>query len=125
VSGLIAVGVSGGCAVTPEVTPSSDGGLDPTCASAAEQISFQRDVAPLVNCSGEACHQAWNYGTLVGHDSNACCDHRPLVSPGWPSASHLFQAVTGVDSCVGRMGALDDAQVSVIAAWICEGAPNN
>jgi hypothetical protein len=123
-SGLIPVGVGGGCVVMPEPMP-SDGGMDPICASVTEQVAFQTNVLPIVHCSGEACHQAWTYATLVGHASSACCDHRPLVSPGWPSSSHLYQAVTGVNSCVGQMGALNDAQIAAIAAWICEGAPND
>jgi hypothetical protein len=121
---LIPVGVAGGCAVTP-VTPAADGGPDPLCAGSMPQVSFQRDVVPLVGCSGEACHQAWTYATLVGRQSNACCDHRPIVEPGRPSVSHLVQAITNVDSCVGQMGDLNDAQVAVVIAWICENAPNN
>ena len=123
-SSIIPLGVAGGCVVTPD-GPGVDAGSDPVCAGMTAQVSYQRDVQPLVNCSGEVCHQAWTYATLSGHASTTCCDHRPLVEPGWPSDSHLYQAITGVDSCVGRMGALNDAQVAVVAAWICEGAPNN
>lgn len=104
---------------------SFDGGTDPLCTQVPSEVSFQRDVLPLVHCSGEACHQAWTYATLVNHASRACCDHRPIVEAGQPSASHLVQAITDVDSCVGRMGDLDDAQVALVIAWICEGAPDN
>ncbi len=121
---VIPVGVAGVCVVTPD-GPGMDAGIDPVCAGMTAQVSFARDVAQLVSCSGEVCHQPWSYATLSGHASTTCCDHRPLVEPGWPSESHLFQAVTGVDSCVGRMGALTDAQVALVAAWICEGAPDN
>lgn len=114
----------GGCADTPDA-PELDGGADALCAGAPVDISFRRDVTPLVSCSGEVCHQAWTYGTLVGRHSEICCDRRPLVSPGQPSASHLVQAVRDVDSCVGRMGDLDAAQIAIIVAWVCEGAPDN
>jgi hypothetical protein len=120
----IPLGVAGGCVVTPDGS-GMDAGADPVCAGMTTPVSFQRDVAQLVGCSGEVCHQPWSYATLSGHASTTCCDHRPLVLPGWPSESHLYQAITGVDSCVGRMGALSDAQVATVAAWICEGAPNN
>jgi hypothetical protein len=39
--------------------------------------------------------------------------------------SHLVQAISDEDSCVGRMGDLDAAQVAIVVAWICEGAPDN
>ena len=126
-SGLIAVDPLG-CAGS-DGTPSAAAGapgLDPLCSGTSPEISYAQQVAPLVSCTGEVCHQAWSYQSLVGKASTACCDHRPLVDPGRPSSSHLVQAVSGsADSCVGRMGALGDAQVATIIAWICEGAPND
>lgn len=120
---IVPIGASAGCTDTPDV-PVPDG-PDPLCLGAPAAISFQRDVIPLVHCSGEACHQAWTYRTLVGRASHACCDQRLIVSPGQPSASHLVQAISDVDSCVGRMGDLGTAQVATVVAWICEGAPDN
>lgn len=115
---------AGGCADIPDA-PVPAAGPDPLCAGAAAEVSFQRDVLPLVHCSGEACHQAWTYGTLAGRASQACCDRRLLVAPGRPSASHLVQAISDVDSCVGRMGDLDAEQIATVVAWVCEGAPDN
>jgi hypothetical protein len=115
---------AGGCADIPDLA-ASDAGPDPLCAGTSAEISFQQNVLPLVHCSGEVCHQAWTYGTLAGRASHACCDGRPLVSPGRPSASHLVQAIRDVDSCVGRMGDLDAEQIAIVVAWVCEGAPDN
>ena len=115
---------AGGCADVPGAA-AVDAGPDPLCAGTSADISFQRNVLPLVHCSGEACHQAWTYGTLAGRASHACCDGRLLVSPGQPSASHLVQALRDVDSCVGRMGDLDAEQIATVVGWVCEGAPDN
>lgn len=115
---------AGGCADIPDAAM-PEAGPDPLCAGTSADISFQRSVLPLVHCSGEACHQAWTYGTLTGRASHACCDGRLLVSPGRPSASHLVQAIRDVDSCVGRMGDLDAEQIAIVVGWVCEGAPDN
>jgi hypothetical protein len=51
-----------------------------------------------------------------------------LVAPGAPSRSHLVQALRGEGACVARMppgGALSDADIAKVIAWICEGAPDN
>jgi hypothetical protein len=99
---------------------------EPLCGGTVASVSYARQVAPLVSCTGEVCHQAWSYDKLVGKASMACCDHRLIVDPGRPSSSHLVQAVSGsADSCVGRMGALGDGQIQTIIDWICEGAPND
>lgn len=119
--GVIAPEACTGDASAPAPGPNPD----PLCAGARTDVTFQRDVAPLVACSGEACHPPWRYDTLVGRPSQTCCDRRLIVEPGSPSSSHLYQAIAGVDSCVGRMGALSDAGVATVVAWICEGAPDD
>ena len=120
---LVPIVGAGGCADIPVSAP--DAGPDPLCTGAIPEVSFQHDVLPLVHCSGETCHQAWTYGTLIGRASQACCDRRPLVAPGRPSASHLVQAISDTDSCVGRMGDLAPEQIATVVAWVCEGAPDN
>ncbi len=114
----------GSCSAAPApmIAP---GDADPMCTPGMPQVSYQRDVAPLTRCTGEACHVPWSYATLVDKPSTACCDKRLIVDPGHPSTSHLVQAVSDVDSCVGRMGQLEAPAIAVIVAWICEGAPDN
>lgn len=109
-------------APAPALAP---GDADPLCTPGLSQVSFARDVAPLVGCTGESCHVPWSYSTLVGRQSVACCDMRLLVDPFHPSTSHLVQAVSDTDSCVGRMGELEPPAIATIVAWICEGALNN
>lgn len=111
------------CSAAPVPTVAPD--VDPLCTPGTSAVSFARDVSPLVACSGEACHLAWSYSTLVGRQSLACCDKRLIVDPYHPSTSHLVQAVRDVDSCVGLMGDLEPSAIATIVAWVCEGAPDN
>lgn len=111
-------------------TGRDDGGMDPQCAVNAPAVSFAADVMPVLTaCTGEICHAPWRYETLVGQHSVACCDHRWLVSPGQPSASHVVQAVEGVDACVSQMpldeGSLSQTEIATLVAWVCQGALNN
>jgi hypothetical protein len=125
--GLIIVTPVGCAGSAPTMTAAAGAAqTDPLCSTITAAVSYQRQIAPLVRCSGEVCHQAWSYDSLVGKASKACCDHRLIVDPGRPSSSHLVQAVTGSpDSCVGRMGSVGDAQAQTIIDWICQGAPND
>ena len=109
-------------APAPMIAPDA---ADPLCTPGLPQVSFQRDVAPLVRCTGEACHVPWSYSTLVAQPSTACCDRRFIVDPGHPTTSQLIQAVSDDDSCVGRMGQLEAPEIATLVAWICEGAPND
>lgn len=104
--------------------------VDPLCTPDLPSVSYRQDVAPiLASCSGEVCHAPWQYPTLVGQRSASCCDHRWLLEPGQPSASHLIQAVRGTGACVPQMpldeGALAASDIATLIAWTCEGAPDN
>jgi hypothetical protein len=93
-------------------------------------VSFGKNVSPILGvCSGEVCHAPWQYATLVGAQSESCCDHRWLVEPGQPSNSHLIQAVRGVGACVPQMplgeGSLAASDISALIAWVCAGALDN
>ena len=106
------------------------GGSDPLCAVATPAVSYAKDVAPIfAGCSGEVCHAPWQYDTTVDQHSQACCNHRWLVEPGQPSASHIVQAVTGVNACVSQMpqneGSLSTASIATLIAWVCQGAKND
>ena len=99
------------------------------CNQSAGQVSYARDVAPvLAGCSGEVCHAPWDRGTLVNQPSHSCCDRRLLVDPYHPSFSLLTQALTGIDSCVGTMpqgGHLAAPAIQAMTAWVCQGALDN
>lgn len=101
---------------------------DPLCSTVVPAVSFQRDVARLVGCTGEICHARWTYDSLVNQSSSMCCDHRSLVAPGHPSTSHLVQALRGTSPCVPRMplgGELSESDIATVIAWVCQGAPND
>jgi hypothetical protein len=117
------------CVNTPSPTDTGGSGPDPLCDPNAAQVSYSRDIAPiLAGCSGEVCHAPWDYGTIVNQPSHACCDRRFLVAPFRPSFSLLTQSLTGTDSCVGTMpqgGQLATAEIQTITDWVCQGAFNN
>lgn len=117
------------CVNTPPPADTGVSGADPLCDPNAAQVSYSRDIAPvLAGCSGEVCHAPWNYGTLVNQRSKSCCDRRFLVAPAHPSFSLLTQALTGIDSCVGTMpqgGQLATPEIQAMTVWVCQGALNN
>lgn len=119
----------GPCRPNGSPAPSA-GDPDPLCTNNVPSVSFAKDVVPVLGmCTGEICHAPWRYDTMVGRHSTACCDQRWLVSPGQPSASHIIQAVRGADACVSQMpldeGALADADIAKLVAWVCQGALDN
>jgi hypothetical protein len=110
--------------------PTSTGSPDPLCTASLPSVSFAKDVVPVLGmCTGEICHAPWRYDTMVGRRSTACCDGRWLVAPGQPSASHIIQAVRSDGACVPQMpldeGALADADIAKLVAWVCQGALDN
>ena len=126
---VIVLSASDACANTPLPADAGASAQDPLCDPNAAHVSYSRDIAPvLAGCSGEVCHAAWDYGTLVNQRSSSCCDRRFLVAPAHPSFSLLTQALTGVDSCVGSMpqgGHLPTPEIQAITAWVCQGALDN
>jgi len=121
---------AGPCRGGPNSAAANDG-ADPLCANTTSTVFFAKDVAPILGgatCSGEICHAAWQYDTMVNQRSNACCDHRFLIVPGQPSQSHVIQAITGNGMCIDPMplgGSLPDSTIATLIAWVCQGAPNN
>jgi hypothetical protein len=128
---VISVPDAGGCHQSADAAVSiDDGGVDPQCTASAPVVSFATDVMPILRaCTGEICHAPWSYDTLVGQHSTVCCDHRWLIAPGQPSASHVVQALTNVDACVPQMpldeGSLSQTEIATLIAWVCQGALDN
>ena len=97
-------------------------------------VSFEHHVVPLIgHCGGENCHgnlsASWSYESLVNVRTRQCRDGRVFVKPGDPASSYLIEKLEGRDMCEGsrmpKNGPLPAAEVAMIAAWICQGAPNN
>jgi hypothetical protein len=98
-------------------------------------VSFATQVQPIftANCT-TGCHggvrpsaglslaAGASYASLVGVRSG-CPDGRLRVTRGSVSASYLVNKLTGVGMLSG--GPLPTAQIDLIRAWICNGAPNN
>jgi hypothetical protein len=117
---------------TDHVSAGPDGGA---CAPHAA-VSFHTDVAPLINhCGSENCHggigASWPYHTLISATSNECPDARPIVRPGDPGGSYILHKLAGdATMCDSRRMPIGGpyftaAEIVVISAWICQGAPNN
>ena len=117
------------CVNTASPSGENASGTDPMCDPNAAPTSYARDIAPvLAGCSGEVCHAAWDYNTLVNQPSLACCDTRLLVAPYHPSLSLLTQALSGTNSCVGTMpldSHLPAPEIQAIVAWVRQGALDN
>jgi len=106
------------------------GEVAPTATpAAAGAVSFQSDVAPLLEASCRSCH-----GSLGGWDASSYDSvlhsgaHAPVVIPGDIANSLLAQKLLGKQASGGPMppsGALPPDQVQVILDWISAGAPDN
>jgi len=121
-------GSSGGCDGGGDAEATTDA-ADPECTGVATAVGYQKDIVPILNgCTGELCHSAPTWSTLVAQPSHECCSGRLLVAPGHPSDSYLVDKLRGQSLCDGvRMPAGDPAlpasDIDVIVSWICEGAP--
>lgn len=70
------------------------------------------------------------YDELVGVASLQCAGGDLLVKPGAPGESYPIRKLYGVDLCAGTAmpkppESLSDAEIDLVAAWICSGALKN
>ena len=99
-------------------------------AEAAPPVSFQKDIAPFLVQNCLACHgekdpkgeyQLHTFESLVKHGYS----DSPIVTPGKPEESELFNLIKADDPEV-RMpkeaDPLSAAQVELVRRWIAEGA---
>lgn len=129
------------------------GGCDTACTGAAAcidsacdcgpSVSFAADVEPILvaDCTSMGCHgfpmpkeeldlrAGSAYAELVSVDAQQCAN-RLLVAPGAPEDSYLVDKILGVNMCSGNRMPKDPpplsaADVDLINAWICQGAPDN
>ena len=114
-----------------------------SCGCGGEEVSFARDVEPLLvnECTGGGCHgfpataadldlrSGFAYENLVSVPSSQC-DDRLRVAPGQPGASYLIDKLAGVNLCFGtkmpKAGpGFSAEQIAMISAWVCQGALDN
>jgi hypothetical protein len=65
----------------------------------------------------------------VNVTASECSDGRKRVLPGNTASSYLVDKLLGVNLCGGtpmpKTGSIPAGDVTLIEAWICNGAPNN
>lgn len=108
-------------------------------AVAADDVSFERDVLPILNSRCVMCHLpgAALGGLSLYPDARAslvgvASTQSPLklVEPGAPDSSYLYLKLTGTqDPASGQpmppTGLLDAAEIGLLRRWIEQGAPGN
>jgi hypothetical protein len=115
--------------------------LAATPASADGEVSFTRDVVPILNKHCVMCHMVGSElgglslypdprGNLVDMRSTQCGLN--LVEPGKPDSSYLLIKILGKQSAAGGKGrempwdyALDERDIDLIRRWIAQGAGDN
>lgn len=116
--------------------------LSASCLSAAETVSFDEDVLPILNKYCVMCHlpgaeqaelllypDAWTQ--LVGIASSQ--SELARVEPGFPDKSYLYLKLIGTQGTGSgsglqmpfQQGPLDPDQIEAIRLWIEQGAKNN
>ncbi len=106
-------------AVTPAPTATSGGGAT---------TSYRLDIQPILDRECVACHGGQGGLSLETYDNLMAGTPRgAVVVPGDPQTSELARRIRGEGQL--RMPPsgppLSPAEISVIATWIAEGAPNN
>ena len=113
------------------------------CGGCGASVSYASQVQPIFTSTcTTGCHggvrpsggltlaSGSSYAALVGVPASACASHIRVVR-GSISTSYLINKLTGVGMCSGTQmpggsgGVLPTAQLDLIRAWICNGAPNN
>lgn len=107
-----------------------EGGAPANCAASAP-VDYASQVAPiLATCQGEVCHDFSDLSLVrafIAAPADECCNQRELIAPGRPDRSYLVDKLRGRRLCYGsRMplnrGPLPASDLSVLEAWICQGA---
>lgn len=115
--------------------------LIPSLSIAADEISFTRDIAPLLNARCASCHlTGQEEGNMALHAGGAytslvnvpSVESKLLrVKPGAPQESYLLLKLEGTHLDAGGSGArmpfgappLSDETLQRIRSWIEQGAP--
>jgi hypothetical protein len=117
---------SGGRSLTGAGTATGAGNM----ASGPHTVSYQTQIAPLLNQRCRACH---NVGSALGGlnvgsfaDFVKGGDHGALLTPGKPGASSLMDYLSGKRDRMPKGSApLLDDQIALFRTWIQEGATDD
>ena len=107
------------------------------CEKSAPVVSYQRDVAPILDKHCKSCHMPGQAGYVVsgfelaGYESlMKGTQFGPVVLPGDPLTSVLVMLIEGrVDPSIkmphGNAQPLSEAEILTIRNWVEQGAKNN
>ena len=107
------------------------------CEKSAPAVSYQRDVAPILDKHCKSCHMPGQAGYVVsgfeltGYESlMKGTQFGPVVLPGDPLTSVLVMLIEGrVDPSIkmphGDAQPLSEAEILTIRNWVEQGAKNN
>ncbi len=90
-------------------------------------VSFANDIQPIFNTNCVACHPAVNQPDLTEGNSYTflTVTDPALVVPFDADGSELYQRLIGVPSVMPPGGPLSNEDISLVEAWINQGALNN
>lgn len=131
---LLVVACGGDSSTGPDPDPDPDPDPNPD-----RNVSFSQDIAPIFNgnCAVSGCHDsgtAQNGVNLSSHSSALASVGAQygteVIEPGDPANSPIVDKISNDNPQFGeRMplnrGALNQAAIDSIVAWIEDGAPNN
>jgi WD40 repeat protein len=106
------------------------GTLTFTSAGSADEVEFQRDVAPLLQRYCTGCHNATDYESDLSMDTFATFieggeSGKPLVNGGDIENSYLIQVVEGAKKPKmppKKEPQPSEAEIEVLKNWVAEGA---
>src|SRR5216684_8419572 len=95
-------------------------------SGAQDAVSFDKDIRPILQASCETCHgelQVSGFDVRTRESALKGGDHGAAIVPGSADQSRLYRRVAGLEQPSMPMdGALTAPQISVIKAWIDQGA---
>jgi hypothetical protein len=90
---------------------------------ATPEISFNLQIKPIFvnNCARSGCHDGGEFDLATYNDIRA------RITPGDARNSDLYKVITKLwgPSAMPPDGPLSDQQITLIYAWIMQGAKNN
>ncbi len=92
------------------------------------EVSFSNDIVPILNqsCNQSGCHASGDIDPDLSEEQayESIVDDN-LVDPDDPEGSDLYLHLTGTNLLMPPAGKLPDTQISLVLAWIKQGAKEN